>query len=179
MLNRMLGLLRKAYAVHVLSGSDPTSIRAVSGVVLIDEAENHLHPQWQRKLIPIIKKHFPNLQLIVATHSPFVLSSVSNARVYVCSADSKSANIKDYTADYANRPVDEILASPVFGETRPFNLLISELLDIRKKAIVEGDVTMRKTVEAELIKLNPDYFAYFDIEAEVQKLKELNKGAAQ
>jgi hypothetical protein len=43
-----------------------------SGVVLIDEAEEHLHPSWQRNLGAWLKAHFPNVQFIVTTHSPFV-----------------------------------------------------------------------------------------------------------
>lgn len=43
-----------------------------SGVVLIDEAENHLHPQVQQRLSSWFKLRFPRLQFIVTTHSPFI-----------------------------------------------------------------------------------------------------------
>ncbi|MBX3729545.1 MAG: AAA family ATPase [Candidatus Sumerlaeia bacterium] len=42
------------------------------GVVLIDEPDNHLHPEWQMQVGHWFKKHFPQVQFIVATHSPFV-----------------------------------------------------------------------------------------------------------
>jgi predicted ATP-binding protein involved in virulence len=46
------------------------------GVVQIDEIDLHLHPQWQAKIIPSLKETFPNIQWVVTTHSPIVLSYV-------------------------------------------------------------------------------------------------------
>jgi predicted ATP-binding protein involved in virulence len=53
------------------------------GVILIDEIELHLHPQWQRKIIPNLTKTFPNCQFIVTTHSPQVLSNVHKENVFI------------------------------------------------------------------------------------------------
>jgi energy-coupling factor transporter ATP-binding protein EcfA2 len=52
-------------------------------VVLLDEPENHLHPSMQREFLPSLVGAFPTAQFIVATHSPFVVSSVKDARIYV------------------------------------------------------------------------------------------------
>jgi predicted ATP-binding protein involved in virulence len=46
------------------------------GVVLIDEIELHFHPQWQRRIIPDLRRAFPNIQFIVTTQSPQVVSQV-------------------------------------------------------------------------------------------------------
>lgn len=51
-------------------------------VVLMDEPENHLHPSMQRILLPNLAKAFPNTRFIVATHSPFIVSSFQDAVVY-------------------------------------------------------------------------------------------------
>jgi predicted ATP-binding protein involved in virulence len=53
-----------------------------SGIVLIDEIELHLHPKWQRAVIPALQATFPNIQFIIATHSPQVLSEVENGGVF-------------------------------------------------------------------------------------------------
>jgi len=45
-------------------------------IVLIDEIDLHLHPQWQRAVIPKLEKTFPHCQFIVSTHSPQVISEV-------------------------------------------------------------------------------------------------------
>ncbi len=50
-----------------------------SGVVLIDEIELHMHPSWQRKILPLLKKCFPNIQFIVTTHSPQVLGELDES----------------------------------------------------------------------------------------------------
>jgi predicted ATP-binding protein involved in virulence len=54
-----------------------------SGVVLIDEIELHLHPAWQRKVIPVLTDTFRNCQFIVTTHSPQVLSQVKPDGIYI------------------------------------------------------------------------------------------------
>ncbi|EDN68363.1 conserved hypothetical protein [Beggiatoa sp. PS] len=51
-------------------------------ILLLDEIDIHLHPAWQRKILPVIQKIFPNAQIFVSTHSPFVVGSVSDAYVY-------------------------------------------------------------------------------------------------
>jgi hypothetical protein len=47
-----------------------------SGWVFIDEVDAHLHPQWQRKVLPILVELFPAINFMVTTHSPFVLQSL-------------------------------------------------------------------------------------------------------
>lgn len=54
----------------------------LEGIVLIDEIETHLHVELQRAIVPILMKLFPNLQFILTTHSPFILSSTPNSVVY-------------------------------------------------------------------------------------------------
>ena len=45
--------------------------------VLIDEIDLHLHPRWQRKIIPSLLRAFPKLQFVATTHSPFIVQSLS------------------------------------------------------------------------------------------------------
>lgn len=52
------------------------------GIVLIDEIETHLHLELQKIIMPFLATTFPNIQFIVTTHSPFVLSSMPNAVAY-------------------------------------------------------------------------------------------------
>jgi predicted ATP-binding protein involved in virulence len=49
-----------------------------NGIVLIDEIDLHLHPKWQQSVIPSLQKTFPNIQFIITTHSPQVLSTVNS-----------------------------------------------------------------------------------------------------
>jgi predicted ATP-binding protein involved in virulence len=52
-------------------------------VVVCDEPENHLHPELQRSLLPGLLKAFPRVQFVVATHNPFVVTSVKESAVIV------------------------------------------------------------------------------------------------
>ena len=59
---------------------DPLKSEAV---LLIDEVDLHLHPDWQQRVIPDLQRTFPNTQLILTTHSPQVLTSVHSQCVQV------------------------------------------------------------------------------------------------
>ncbi|PMG56244.1 AAA family ATPase [Vibrio lentus] len=54
----------------------------LTGIVLIDEIDAHLHVSLQKKILAFLKKSFPKVQFIVTTHSPFVVSSVDDAVIY-------------------------------------------------------------------------------------------------
>jgi predicted ATP-binding protein involved in virulence len=51
-------------------------------ILFLDEIEVHLHPEWQRKILPVVQKLFPNAQIFISTHSPFVVGSVDGAWIY-------------------------------------------------------------------------------------------------
>jgi predicted ATP-binding protein involved in virulence len=53
------------------------------GILIIDEVDLHLHPSWQQQIIFLLMKAFPNQQLLVTTHSPQVITSVSNESIRI------------------------------------------------------------------------------------------------
>ncbi|GAA6204265.1 retron Ec78 anti-phage system effector ATPase PtuA [Thalassotalea sp. SU-HH00458] len=58
------------------------------GIVIIDEVELHLHPRWQQEVLLGLQKTFPNIQFIVTTHSPQILSTVDNKCIrQICFGD--------------------------------------------------------------------------------------------
>ena len=68
------------------------------GVVLIDEIELHMHPSWQRVILSVLKKTFPNIQFIITTHSPIVLSEVDDSyKIFFMSNDGKETIINDFS----------------------------------------------------------------------------------
>jgi predicted ATP-binding protein involved in virulence len=50
--------------------------RLTAGLVLIDEIDLHLHPNWQRRVVADLMRAFPKIQFIATTHSPFVIQSL-------------------------------------------------------------------------------------------------------
>lgn len=80
--------------------------------VLIDEIENHLHPSMQRDILPKLCRAFPNVQFIISTHSPAVVTSVKNSYIYILDHnENKKVEVKkleDYKYDLSN-PNEDIL----------------------------------------------------------------------
>ena len=72
-------IARRAVMLNEQDGGEAPDL--VEGVVLIDEIDLHLHPRWQRVVLDGLRKIFPQLQFIVTTHSPQVLSSAENRQV--------------------------------------------------------------------------------------------------
>lgn len=89
-----------------------------AGIVLIDEVELHLHPGWQRRVVPGLMKAFPNCQFLLTTHSPAVLSEVPNDAVFLLDQDAQGVTsvrpLDTYGRD-ANTLLEDVFDAP----TRP------------------------------------------------------------
>ena len=82
-------------------------------VVLVDEIDLHLHPKWQRDLVPTLSKIFPNVQFIVTTHSPHVLQSMADVNLYVLRRDAESGEVAFKhcpRSDFRGWTVEDILS---------------------------------------------------------------------
>ncbi|HAY4071163.1 TPA: AAA family ATPase, partial [Vibrio cholerae] len=53
------------------------------GIVLIDEIDLHLHPKWQQTIVQKLENTFPNIQFILSTHSPLVLTTVTSEQIKI------------------------------------------------------------------------------------------------
>lgn len=97
--------------------------------LIIDEIENHLHPLLQREILRTIRDVFPLAKIIATTHSPLVVNSVKDARVYALKPNERNRivsielPIRDKTAT-ANRILDEIL-----GVSAPYPAWAEEEID--------------------------------------------------
>lgn len=85
----------------------------LKGIVLIDEIDAHLHPSLQRKIFSFLSHAFPNIQFIIATHSPFVVSSVDNAVIFDLSTlQAVNENLFMYSYEAILEGLFNILPSP-------------------------------------------------------------------
>lgn len=77
-----------AYRAVLLNGHlGEDAAKKSPGVVMIDEVDMHLHPQWQQTVIGSLLEAFPNIQFIVTTHSPQVLSTVPSESIRILKHD--------------------------------------------------------------------------------------------
>lgn len=58
------------------------AIEDSDAIILIDELDAHLHPRWQTRLIPFLKKSFPNATFFISTHSPLIVRDTEPGEVY-------------------------------------------------------------------------------------------------
>ena len=90
-----------------------------SGVVLIDEMNAHLHPEWQRVIGFWLKEHFPNLQFLVTTHSPIICQAADTNGLFVLREPGSSDLPRALTKEERDKVIaprpDTILLSPAFG----------------------------------------------------------------
>jgi len=88
----------------------------VEAVVLIDEADAHLHPSWQRELSERLRWVFPKVQFIVTTHSPFVAQEATDGGLFVLRAANNGVVVVDQpVASVRGWTASQILTSPLFG----------------------------------------------------------------
>ena len=87
------------------------------GIVLVDEIDLHLHPQWQRVVIERLSVTLPNLQFFFTSHSPLVAGSVPAANTFVVDASDwqRGAVVAPSPLDVFGWSSDQILNSPLFA----------------------------------------------------------------
>ena len=81
------------------------------GVVMIDEVDLHLHPKWQHDLIDKLVRTFPNVQFILTTHSPLIVSDRADTLVYVLDSGNLQKIDNIYGED-ANTLLNDIFYVP-------------------------------------------------------------------
>ncbi|MFY4857496.1 AAA family ATPase [Aliarcobacter butzleri] len=83
-IRNMIGLVADiAYRSVKLNPHLENAPKQTPGIVLIDEVDMHLHPKWQQTVLTDLTKAFPNIQFIVTTHSPQVLSTVKKEQIRI------------------------------------------------------------------------------------------------
>jgi predicted ATP-binding protein involved in virulence len=67
---------------------------AEPAIVLVDEIDLHLHPEWQRKIVAFLRGKFPKTQFIVTAHSPLVVQSADDINVVVLQKDEETDEVE-------------------------------------------------------------------------------------
>ena len=106
-----------------------------NSIILIDEPELSLHPKWQQRIIEVYKKIGENNQIIIATHSPHILGSVSSENIFILYRD-ENGKIEAKTGDelYSSygQPVDRVLKDIMGLESVRTPKIEKDLEELRK-----------------------------------------------
>jgi predicted ATP-binding protein involved in virulence len=78
------------------------------GIVLVDEIDLHLHPIWQRMIVPKLRRVFPNCQFIISTHSPHIITHVRPENLYLLKQTDSGIEAEQPRESYGKN-VDRIL----------------------------------------------------------------------
>lgn len=122
-------------------------IANVRGVVLIDEIESHLHNEWQIKIVPLLKKLFPNTTFFITTHSSLVISQLEQGEAYRLVRSKEDGVVYGKMIDYPSNASFVDLLNEAFG------------VDLNKKKIErvqERDQEQAKKALLELVRQELD-----------------------
>ncbi len=103
-------------------------------ILFLDEIEVHLHPAWQRKILPAVQKLFPNAQIFISTHSPFVVGSVDGAWIHKLVKPNGDSQLAE--------------GYPMLSEdAKSFRYWLDEVFDITSEYGVEADKQLKNFYE--------------------------------
>lgn len=140
----LAGDLARRLAMLNPNAEDPL---AAPGIVLIDEIELHLHPHWQRQIIPWLMETFTNCQFVITTHSPQVLGRVHADNIRVLKQENGRVEVFTVTASHG-RDSNYILVSVLGGDERDVD--IKAKFAALDQAIAQSDLARARILLAEL-----------------------------
>jgi Predicted ATP-binding protein involved in virulence len=143
-------------------------LEETTGIVIIDELDIHLHPGWQRTIASTLKKLFPKIQFIAASHSPQIIGSLRPGEVILLTNESPSHPRVTYGLD-SSRILEEVMG---VSEREPkVEVLLSELFS----TIEDNELEKAKTQLQALKKLAPDLPEFAGAQALIRRKEILGK----
>ncbi|MCF4969803.1 AAA family ATPase [Nostoc sp. CMAA1605] len=151
----MVGDLARRLAIANPGLSEPLQ---GNGVVLIDEIELHLHPKWQREIIPALTRTFPNCQFIVTTHSPQVISQIKPEGIYLLEKTTQGIVAKRPESSFgrdSNRILEDLMGVPERPQIIKDKIL--ELFRLIDASNLEGARQLRQQLVEEIGADEPEF----------------------
>jgi len=119
---------------------------AEPAIVLVDEIDLHMHPQWQRTIMEFLTERFPNTQFIVTAHSPLVVQAAQDANIVLLKREGDRVKIINNPEIIENWRVDQVLTS-VFEMPSARPAKIEPLLQRRKEILTKTKLTASDRAE--------------------------------
>lgn len=134
-----------------INPAQPDAAKITPGVVLIDELEQHLHPALQLEIVDALKRAFPLLQIIATTHSPLVLTDLSNKESdHLLSLDREDETIRVTKLDApVGRNTLQVLTGSWFGLPSTLDDATLQMLAEHRALLRKGDAVKEERQELE------------------------------
>lgn len=116
----------------------------LSGIFIIDELEQHLHPRWQRRIVKILSDQFPNVQFICSTHTPICalgLSDLERSWLFKAGYVNNHSEVErfDLQEDFKGYRADQILTSDIFGLTNTRSVSVEKKLETYREIYLKEE----------------------------------------
>jgi hypothetical protein len=106
-----------ALAVEIMAGlpKKTSDFQTDTGIVVIDELGNHLHPTWRLQVVASLRRTFPRIQFVVTTHDPLCLRGLEVGEIAVLRRERGGVTAQVIQESIAHLRADQLLTSPIFG----------------------------------------------------------------
>lgn len=151
----------------------------ISGILLIDEIEQHIHPSMQINILKHFNKYFPNLQIITTTHSPLVALAANNDELIVLKRKGKYVYKVSNIPDFSKYTINDIISDDKMFSTIHQNpdyhkklILYNKLINGEKGRLTKKESNKIKRLAKELERT--DYYLRKEdkILVELDKIKQ-------
>ena len=127
----------------------PDDLLEKPAILMVDEIDVHLHPSWQRRIIPALTNNFPNLQIFCSTHSPLMLAGLGEGQVQLLNRDAEGkVMVSRNRWDMAGWSAEEILRS-VLGVRDTMDLTTASEIDRMGELSLKETLTENEKAELE------------------------------
>jgi hypothetical protein len=122
-----------------VAAEDGKKLTDARGVVMVDEIDLHIHPEWQRTIIPTLARTLKNLQFIFTTHSPLVVGTLERGNVIVVERKGGYPQVRRPVEEVFGLTADQILQSELFGLPSTRDVGFKRELDRLAQAAERGE----------------------------------------
>jgi energy-coupling factor transporter ATP-binding protein EcfA2 len=155
-------LLQRLYDVYPKSAAPEQE----AAIVLVDEIDAHLHPDWQRRLVTLCRQYFPQVQFVASSHSALLAGTVTHSELRLVARDEISGDIR------AERPLEDMSGQ------KAEDILVSSLFSLQTTRSLEAEETIRRYLQL-FQKVAPTQAEESELQTLAEQVKTLNFGATR
>lgn len=137
-------------------------IEGLSGIFILDELEQHLHPKWQKEIVKILSTQFPGVQFICSTHTPICALGLSDLEceslLFKVAYVNNHSDIErfDLKKQFKGYRADQILTSNIFDLADTRSVSIQKKLEEYRKIYLKEECERNKEERKKLLKIEKE-----------------------